>query len=421
MGLRAVVRRHWGVLAAYPDFLKLFGGTTVSQLGSSVTTVALPLTGVVFLDATPWQMGLLGAAGFVPFLVLGLPAGVWVDRLPYRIVLVLADLSRAVLFGAIPVLAAVGVLRMWQLYVLSLLAGIGTLFDSLVSTTYVPRLVGREPLMQANAAQGQSTAVTNAGGSAIGGALVQVLTAPIAMVVDAVSFLVSALCKARIRDPGAPLAATDGGERERMWPGIRVGVRAVFGRPILRALIISAMLGATFGQAQAVVVMLYFANELDLVPGLIGVLVAASGVAAVLAAVVASPATERFGHGATYFAGIIVSAVAGLVLAAAGGPLPLVVGVVVLGQLLRGAGNPLYSVNQVTIRQTLTPPELLARVNATWRFLVFGTQPLGALLGGALGGAVGLRMTLVLSSLGMAVAVVIAALSPIRSLRALPD
>lgn len=419
MGIREVVRRHWGVLAAYPDFLKLFGGTTVSQLGSSVTTVALPLTGVVFLDATPWEMGLLGAAGFVPFLVLGLPAGVWVDRLPYRTVLVLADLSRALLFGAIPALAAFGVLRMWQLYVLSLLAGIGTLFDSLVSTTFVPRLVGREHLLQANAAQGQSMAVTNAGGSAIGGALVQLLTAPIAIAVDAASFVLAAICKAFIGEPGVVERRVDG-ERESLWTGIGIGVRAVFGRPILRALIISAMLGATFGQAQAVVVMLFFAGELGLEPGLIGVVVAVSGVSAVLGAAVASPATERFGHGATYFAGIIVSAAAGLVLAAAGGPLPLVVVVVVLGQLLRGAGNPLYSVNQVTIRQTLTPPELLARVNATWRFLVFGAQPLGALLGGALGGAVGLRMTLVLSSLGMAVAVMIAALSPIRSLRTLP-
>jgi MFS family permease len=408
--------RQWSVLARYPDFLKLFTGSTISLFGSSITAVALPLTAVVVLNASPFEMGLLGAAGFLPYLLIGLPAGVWIDRMSYRTVLVTADVSRAVLLGAVPVLALLDVLEMWQLYVIALLAGVGTLFDSVASTSFVPSLVGREQLLQANSASVQSNTVVSTTGSALGGALVQLLTAPIAIVVDAVSFLVSAVCKAFIRTPGP---AHELAERKRLLPALVEGFRAIADEPVLRPLFASATIGALAGQIQGVLLVLFLARELHLPPSLVGVMIAVSGVASVVGAMLATPLTERLGHGRAYITGGLLASLAGFVLAVAAGPMLVVVGVVVVGQVLRGGGPPLYGVNQQTIRQSLAAPEMLARVNATWRFLVFGMQPIGAVLGGALAGAAGLRTAMVVSSLGMLLSVAVAAWSPLRSLKTL--
>jgi MFS family permease len=409
--------RQWSVLARHPDYLKLFTGSTISLFGSSITAVALPLTAVVVLSASPFEMGLLGAAGFLPYLLIGLPAGVWVDRMPYRTVLIAADVSRALLLGLVPVLALLGWLQMWQLYVIALLTGVGTLFDSVASMSFTPRLVGRGHLLQANSALAQSNAVVSTTGSALGGALVQLLTAPVAVAVDALSYLVSAACKFLIRTPGTAVAPA---KQQNLRAALMEGFRAIARQPVLRPLIISATIGALAGQIQGVIVVLFLVRELGLPPALVGVSIAVSGVASVVGAILATPLTERLGYGTSYIIGCLVSALASLVLVAAAGPLLVVMAVVVAGQLLRGAGPPIYSVNQTTLRQALAAPEMLARINATWRFLVFGTQPIGALIGGAIAGVAGLGAALVIGSLGMLVSVGVAVWSPLRSLKTLP-
>lgn len=414
--------RQWSVLARYPDFLKLFTADTISGLGSSIGTVALPLTAVVVLDASPLQMGLLGAATFLPHLVLGLPAGVWVDRMPYRRVLVLADLGRALVVAAIPVLAVLGLLEMWHLYAVALLVGVGTLFDNLSVMSFVPLLVGRTHLLEANSATVQSASIVQTTGAAAGGALVQLLTAPVAIAADACSFLVAGLTKMWMRTPGRwQPAADEPPAKQGLWASVGEGLRATVADPILRALVLTATIGALAGQMQAVMLVLYLTRQLDLAPGVVGLAIAASGAAAVLGAFVAGPLTGRWGPGPTFIVGGTIASLAGLVLATATGPLPVVIAVVLIGQLLAGGGPPLYAVNQRTIRQALVGPELLARINATWRFLVFGAQPVGALLGGAVASAAGLRTTMVLASVGMLSGVAVAVLSPLRGLRTLPD
>lgn len=406
------------VLAAHPDFRRLFAGGSVSQLGSTVTSVALPLTAVLLLDATPLQMGLLGAVGFLPHLVLGLPAGVWVDRWPYRRVLVLTDLIQAAALAAVPVLAGLGLLQIWQLAVIALVTGSCSVFSAIAEGSFLPELVPRGELLAANSAIAIRNSVTSTGGAALGGLLVQLLTAPVAIVVDAVSYVVSAVCVARVRIPGRRSAPA----REHRFLGdIGEGIRVIFGRPELRALTMSATIGALAGQLQAVVVMLFLVRELQLPPGLIGVVLAVSGVAGIAGAAVGVPITRRLGHGPAFIAGTLVSSLAGAVLALAGGSLPLVLAVVVVARLLQGWGPTLYGINQQTLRQTLIPSELLPRAQATWRFLVFGMQPVGALLGGTLGSFIGLRGTLVVGSVIMLAGAVVAWLSPLRSLRQLPD
>ncbi|GAB3749226.1 MFS family permease [Microlunatus parietis] len=409
---------QWRVLAAHADFRRLFAGGSVSQLGSTVTSVALPLTAVLLLDASPLQMGLLGAAGFLPHLVLGLPAGVWVDRWPYRRVLVLTDLIRAVALAAVPVLAALGLLQIWQLAVIAVVTGTCSVFSAIAEGSFLPDLVPRGELLAANSAIAIRNSVASTSGTALGGLLVQLLTAPVAIILDAVSYLGSAVCVARIRVPGHRSAPA---RERRFLRDIGEGIRVVFGRPELRALTTSATIGALAGQLQAVVVMLFLVRDLQLAPALIGILLAVSGVAGIAGAAVGVPITRRLGHGPAYIAGTLVSSLAGVVLALAGGPLPLVLAVVVTARLLQGWGPTLYGINQQTLRQTLIPTDLLPRAQATWRFLVFGMQPVGALLGGVLGSFVGLRGTLVAGSVIMLAGTVVAWLSPLRSLRELPD
>jgi MFS family permease len=412
--------RQWTVLARYPDFRKLFIGGSTSLLGTNISVVALPLTAVLLLGASPAEMGLLGALGLLPHLVLGLPAGVWVGRMPYRHSMVVSDVAAALLLGSIPVLAVLDMLQMWHLYVVVLLAGVCNLFDTVATTSFVPSLVDRDHLLHANTVTAQSASVMSASGTALGGTLVQVLTAPVAIVLDAVSFLVAASCKALIADPGRDSSAADGTPRGRLVSQVAEGVRAVFGHPILRPLIVAAALGALAGQMQNVLLVLFLARELSLPPALVGAIVAVSGVASIVGALAAAPITERAGHGPSFILGCLLAGVAGLGLAAATGPLPLLLGVLVLAQILRGVGPPLYGINQVTMRQALSAPETLARVNATWRFLVFGTQPIGALLGGAAGSLIGLRTTFLVSSIGILAAVAVAALSPLRTFLRLP-
>jgi MFS family permease len=406
------------VLSRYRDFRWLFTGNSVSLLGSSVTTVALPLTAVVYLHASPAQMGILGAVALLPHLVLGLPAGVWVDRMPYRRVLVVADLAQMLVLGSVPVLAVLGELRIWQLYVVAVLAGACNLFETVTAQSFTPRLVPRQQLLQANSTLMISRATVGTTGAALGGILVALLTAPIAIAVDAGSFLLAGVCKARIRTPG--LAAVDDRPRGQLRGGILAGIRIVFANKIIRAGTLAATIGALAGQMQAVILVLYLVRVLGLSTALVGITIAAGGGAGLLGALFVTRITERIGPGPAFITGMLLASCGGLVLTIASRPLAPALVIVVIAQALRGAGPSLYGVNQQTLRQALVPPAALSPANATWRFLVYGMQPIGALLGGFIGSALNLRATLLISSGAMLFGTLVAFASPLRALRELP-
>ena len=407
------------VLSRYRDFRWLFTGNSVSLLGSGVTTVALPLTAVVYLHASTAQMGVLGAVALLPHLVLGLPAGVWVDRTSYRRVLVLADLTQTLLLGSVPVLGVLGVLRVWQLYAVAVLAGACNLFETVTAQSFTPRLVPRQQLLPANSTLMVSRATVGTTGAALGGILVSLLTAPVAIAADAASFLLAGLCKARIRTPG--LAAVEDRPRGQLRAEIREGLRVIFGHEIIRAATLASTVGALAGQMQAVILVLYLVRGLGLSGALVGAVIAVGGAAGIPGALQAVRITERIGPGPAFITGMLLASSGGLVLAVASRPLVLALVILVIAQALRGAGPALYGVNQQTFRQALIPPIALSRANATWRFLVYGMQPIGALLGGLAGSALGLRATLIISSAAMLLGTAIAYASPLRTLRELPS
>ncbi|MER5956925.1 MFS transporter [Streptomyces sp. NPDC001893] len=411
--------RPWEVLARHGNFRKLFLGNSISLLGSSVTTVALPLTSVVYLHASPTQMGLLGAMGLLPHLVLGLPAGVWADRVPYRRILTITDFAQTLVLGSVPILATCGLLRMWHLYAVVLFAGVANLFETIAAQSFTPLLVPREELLPANSALMLSNAAVNTTGSALGGLLVTVLSAPMAVAVDALSFLVSGMCKASIHHSGR-IADSVTTRDLSLRTDILEGLRAVFSHRILRAVILAAAIGAFAGQLQAVVLVLFFVRDLHLASGLVGAAIAVSGVAGILGATMATGFTRRVGTGRAFISGVLVASFGGLVAAAAVGPSPMSLSILLLAQVLRGIGPSMYGVNQQTLRQAVIAPSLLSRANATWRFVVFGGQSLGALAGGMSGSVLGLRATLIASGCMMLVGASTAIASPLRSLRELP-
>jgi MFS family permease len=394
------------------QFGLFWGGQTVSVLGSAVTALALPLMAEALLGATAWQMGLLGAAQMTPHLLFGLLAGVAVDRWPRRRTMIAADLGRAALLALVPLAWSLGWLSIELLYAVAFgIGGLSLLFD-VASTSFVPSLVGRERLVEGNAQVALSGSVASTAGRGLGGALVQLLGAPLAIALDAASFLVSAasLAMVRVAEPSAAAPAA----RRGLWADVVEGLRTVFGDAVLRAMTIGSAIGSLALQVQAAVLVLYLRRQLGLEPAVIGAIFATASAAGIVGALLAGRGARLIGAGPSVVYGTLLTALGTLAAPLAGGPTWLVVAVLLLGQLLIGIGGPIYAVNQLSVRQLVTPDHLLGRVNASRRFLVFGVGPVGALLGGAVGEAAGLPAALLLGAGLMLIAFAWLFASPLR-------
>jgi MFS family permease len=401
----------------HPDFLKLWFGESISLVGSQVTLLALPLTAVLVLGAGPLQMGVLGAVQYAPFLLFGLIAGVWVDRVRRRPILVWANLGRAALLGSIPVSAALGLLRIEQLYVVAFASGLLTVFFDVAYQAFLPTLVRRDALVDGNSKLEMSRSVAQTAGPGLGGGLVQLVTAPVALAVDSISFLSSAVCLVLIRTPERhpSLVETPNVRRE-----IAEGIRLVFGNPLLRA---NAGCTGTWNLFSAViqaVFVLYVTRDLGFEPATLGLVLAASGPGALLGALLAARAARRLGVGPTIIVGAILGGL-GMLLVAVSVRVPtLAAPIMMVGWLLSGVGGTTYNVTTVSLRQAITPDSLQGRMNATMRFLIWGTIPIGSLLGGALGAMIGLYATLVVGALGVQLSFLWPLLSPLRRLHESP-
>lgn len=402
----------------HPDFMKLWSAQTVSVFGSQVTTVALALTAVLTLHATPLQLGLLRAVGSAPPLVIALFAGVWVDRLPRRPLLVWADLGRAALLGSIPCAALLGMLGMEQLYIVVFLAGVLTTVFDVSHMSFVPALVQPEQLVDGNSKLQATFSLAYVLGPGLAGSLVALTTAPLAIAVDALSFLVSALFIGLIRVAGVTPRAP--ARRENVRRDIGEGLRAVFGTPVLRAIALYA--GAHFFFVSAILSLLplYASRDLGVPPALIGVVFAAIGVGYLLGALVGRGVARRFGLGLASVGGAVLNGVAVLLIPLAGGHGIVPVALLVASQLFLGLGIMVNDVPETSLRQALTPDHLRGRVNATIRFAARGPSLFGALLGGALGQAIGPRLTLLVMGVGLLCAPLWLIFSPIPSLREPP-
>ena len=372
-----------------PSFLRLWIAQAVSNAGSKVTEVALPLTAVLVLRATPAQMGLLSIAGSLPNLLIGLPAGIWIDRSRRRPILVGADIGRALLLGSIPVAAWLGGVTFLHLWIVAFLAGILSVFFQIAAMAVLPAVVSKEQLVEANSKLSMTDSMIALSGSGAAGALVQFLSAPKAILVDAISYLLSAFALGGVGENEEAPTRTQRSIWHEVWEGIHELVRT----PLLRMLTITSTLGVLSTGLHNTVQMLFFVNELQFSPALIGVILSCNGAGALAGASVAGQLAARMRVGNALVLGKLIWIV-GSALIVSAGLMGNALFYVLLGQLLIGFGVSVYFINQLSLRQVITSVRLLGRVTAARRFVLFGMAVLGAALGGYLGETIGLRATM---------------------------
>jgi MFS family permease len=400
------------------EFRRLWLGQTVSLFGDQVTVIALPLAAVLVLDASAAQMGYLGAAALMPHLLFSLPAGVWVERVGRRrLVMITADAGRALLLASIPVGYWLDSLTFAQLYGVAFLAGtLAVLFDISYSTLFVA-VVAREQYVEANSLIHGSRAFSFVAGPSVGGILVQILSAPTALLADAASFVGSALFLGRIRSPEPPLEESEGGMRAQVWEGIRFIAKS----RILAPGLASAATLNFFNFAFAALFILYATRELGVKAGTLGVVLGAGAVGGLLGAVVAGRIGRRIGLGPAFVLGMILFPAAFLLIPFADGPRPLVLTMLFCAEFLGGLGVMILDINVGAIMTALTPHRLRSRSSGAFRFVNYGVRPLGSLFGGALGSLIGLRPTLFLTAAAALGGVLWLLPSPILALVDLPE
>ena len=418
------MRSLWphGGLWRHGDFLRLWTGETISQFGSQISQLAIPLTAILVLDATAFEVAALTTVEFLPFIIFTLPAGVWVDRMRRRPILIAGDVGRAVLLGSIPIAYILDVLTLGQLFVVGFLVGICTVFFDVAYQSYLPSLVERNQIIEGNSKLEITRSAAQIGGPGLGGVLIEVFTAPYAVLLDAVSFAASALAIFRIRavEETPPTVERSDGKKPSMWTELKEGLRFVLSNPNLRAQAGCTSTSNFFSSVSFSIILVYAVRELDLSPGLIGFVFSLGALGGLAAALTATRISSRFGIGPTT---IVMAAFFGptMILYAIAPTGSAAVPLLVTAQLIFGFTVVVYNIVQVSYRQAICPPRLQGRMNSVMRFIVWGTIPLGTLTGGALASWIGLRETIVIGAIGGGLAVLWIVFSPQRHLRDMPE
>ena len=401
------------------DFVRLWTSLTITHFGGQVTFLALPLTAALLLDASAFQMGVLTALEAVPFALFGLFAGVLIDRLPKLPIIVAADIARGIALLAVPIAAWRGMLAMHVLYIVGFLIGTGAVIGWPAYQVFMTERVGRERLVEANAKIGVSDSASQLIGPGLAGALIQWLGAPFAILLDAAAFFLSAAILRGIepRPSDAPKV-----EARHVGAEIAEGLRAIWRNATLRALAWAIALWQIFRHAYLAIGVLFAARELGFSAGHVGALWMLAGVGSLVAAGAAEPLNRRLGFGPTMLLGMLGTGIGWLVMAAATGGALLASLVFGLGLALLDFSGMVFFINYLTLRQAVTPDQLLGRVTATMICLTVATAPLGGLAGGWVAEHLGLRATMLIAALGaMALVALVAKASPLLGVQSLEE
>ena len=403
------------------DFVKLWSAQTISQFGDEVTGLALPLVAIITLGATPLEIGILGTFQFLPFILLTIPAGVWVDRMRRKPILIGADIGRALLLTSIPVAFIGGWLSIPQLYIVGFAVGCLEVFFDVAYQSYLPAVVERDQLTEGNAKLELSSSASSVIGPGVAGFLVELVRAPFAILFDALSYLSAVVMLLFIRRPEVPPTPHDvsTGPRPSMRTEAIEGLRYVLGHRYLRN--IAACTGTLnlFGNIGGVILLIYIINELGITAGTVGIIFAIANLGALLGALTAERLARWIGIGPTIVWSAFISAFALIPVAIAPreAPVPYLVASGIIG----AATAVIYNVNQVSLRQAITPERMLGRMNATMRFIVWGTIPIGSIAGGILGGLIGLQATIWVGAIGSFLGFLPVFFSQVRTLQRIPE
>lgn len=402
------------------DYSRLWSAAVVSAFGSAVTRLAVPLLAATTLHATPAEMGLLVASESLPILLLGLLAGTWLDRRTKRPVMIVTDLVRGVLLFALPVAWLLGVLRIELLIAIAFLVGCLSVFFDIASQSLLPMILRDERLAEGNARLFTGWSVAEIAGPGVAGWLVQAITAPFAILVDAASYLLSAILLFAMR-PDEHVSSPGGSTEEaHFWRELLDGLRLVTGDPVLRATALATGLWNLFDGGRWAVLILFLTRTLGLDPTIIGVVFMASSVGYLLGSLLPQRVAERFGLGHAILLGVVLAVPSELLTAFASGPPLQATLMAVAGFFLAGVTIPIYDINQFSVRQAVIPLHMQGRGNATMRTIIRGAVPLGAVIGGFLAERLGLRGVMVFAALGGVAAFLAIWFSPVRTMQTLP-
>ncbi len=412
--------RMWpsGGLWRQADFLKLWTAETISVFGSQFTALALPLVAVLLLDASAFAVSALFVVEFLPFILFAIPAGVWVDRLRRKPILVIGDLGRALLLGTIPLAYVFDALTLGHLYVVAFLVGICTVFFDVAYQSYLPSLVERDQLVEGNSKLEISRSTSQLAGPGTAGGLIGIFGAPFAMFLDAISFAVSALFLFGIRRQETLPERDADAPRPSMLADAREGLSFVIRNRYLRAISICTGSSNFFWSMGGALLVVYAVRELEMSPAWLGIAFSIGNVGALVAAVTTSRISGRLGVGPTILTMAMVFSGA-MVLVPLATP-ETAVALLAASAAIGGFGSVAYNITQLSFRQAICPERMQGRMNAVIRFLVWGTLPLGALLGGALGTWIGLRPALWVAAIGAFFTFLPILLSPVPRLREMP-
>jgi MFS family permease len=397
-------------------FRRYWSAQTVSLLGDEVSTLAIPLLAVLTIGAGPAQMGYLTAAGLAPNLLFSMVAGAWVDRYPHkRRVMIAADLGRAVLLTAVPVLWWANVLALPQLYVVAFAVGTLAVFFEVAHSSLFVAVVARSDYIEANTLLNGARAMSSVAGPSIGGGLVQVLSAPFAVLADVSSYLASALLLTRTRATEIPPATRGRGL------GIAVGLRYLARSAILRSVLLGSATLNLFNYMYAALFVLYVTTELGVSAGTLGAVIGVGAVGGLLGVAVTGRLTRRFGVGATLTASYLLFPAPLILVPLAGGPRPVVLAMLFAAEFGSAVGVMMLDITAGSVQTAATPESMLARVQGAKRTVNYGIRPIGALLGGALGTTLGLQPALWIATVGALTGVLWIVFSPLPGRRDLPQ
>ena len=401
-------------------FVDLWGAATVSTFGSFVTGTALPFTAILLLDASPSAIGILRVAELLPGFLFGLVAGAWVDRLRRKPIMIATDIGRALLIATVPLAAFQGWLGLGQLYVIAALVSALSVFFDVAYQSFLPSLVKNDELVEANSKLSAAMSVAEASAFSSAGWLIQLLTAPVAMLIDALTFIASAGLVARIREPELKAESNPAESRPSIASEVVEGLRAVWNQPILRGMVFAGLAqNLAFGLV-GTVYLLYVNQEVGFNPGILGMIFAVGGVSSFLGAMIAGR-LSRFGIGAVMVVSLLLAAIGEAFIPLATAANAIGVLFLVGQQIVADSALTVYDINQVSLRQAIAPAHVLGRVNASVRVTEFGAVLLGTIIAGYIGETVGLRKTLWLGVALSLLAAVALALSPVPGVRRIPE
>ena len=378
------------------NFLKLWSAETISAFGDAISDVALPLVAIITLGAGAREMGILRALDNTPILLFGLFIGVWVDRVRRQPLMIATQLGRGILLATIPVATLAGVLRIELLYFMSFLGGMLLAIFTLATTTFLPSLVPHEDLVEGNSKLSVSRSATKIVGPGLAGLLVERITAPFTVALNVLSCLISGACLVFVRS--AESVQIRNQQTQGIWYEISEGLRTIFLHPILSAMTIGTTIGSFGGAIHGTVFILYLNRELIINPIWFGIILASAGGASLLGATVANLGAQHYGPGPMLISSTLLMSIGMGIVPLAAEVRLVTIPILIVAQAFQSIGLTVYSINQISLRQAITPSELLGRVNASRRVLVFGVIPFGAMISGALGETIGLQLTLVIGA-----------------------